>query len=178
MSIVKKILLALVIFIALLLIVALFVKKEYVIEREITIKKPNTTVYDYIRYLKNQDNYSVWASLDPDMKREYKGIDGTVGFIAAWDSENQDAGKGEQEIINIEEGQRVDYEIRFKEPFESKGNTYLITQQIDASSTKVTWGYSGEMAYPTNLLLLLINMDNMLGPDLEQGLLNLKDILE
>lgn len=35
------------------------------------------------------------------MKREFRGEDGTVGFVAAWDSENPDAGKGEQEIIGI-----------------------------------------------------------------------------
>ena len=31
----------------------------------ITINQPKKTVFDYIRMLKNQDNFSVWAKMDP-----------------------------------------------------------------------------------------------------------------
>ena len=43
--------------------------------------------------------------VDPDMKREFKGMDGTVGFIYAWNG-NKRAGEGEQEIKTIEEGKK------------------------------------------------------------------------
>ena len=36
--------------------------------------------------LKNQDDYSKWASIDSTMKKSYKGIDATPGFVAAWDN--------------------------------------------------------------------------------------------
>lgn len=39
----------------------------------------------------------------PDRIREYKGTDGTVGFIYSW-SGNKDAGQGEKEIMNLIEG--------------------------------------------------------------------------
>jgi hypothetical protein len=32
-----------------------------------------------------------------------RGTDGTVGFVYGWDSKNKNAGKGEQEIMNITE---------------------------------------------------------------------------
>lgn len=178
MKTIKRILLALAAIIVLALVIALFIKKEYLIEREITINKPKIEVFEYIKYLKNQDNYSVWASMDPDMIKEFRGTDATVGFISAWESQNKSVGKGEQEIVKIDEGNRIDYELRFVEPFEDKGNTYLITESLGDSSTKVRWGYSGKMNYPMNLMTLFINMDKMLGPDLETGLSNLKTILE
>ncbi len=49
------------------------------------------------------------------MKTEYRGTDGTVGFVSAWDSPVRDAGKGEQEITKIDDGKRIDYELRFYE---------------------------------------------------------------
>ncbi len=164
--------------IVIVLIAALFVKKEYVCEREIVINKPLPEVFDYIRQLKNQDNYSVWATMDTAMKREYKGVDGTVGFIAAWESDNKDVGKGEQEITGITEGQRIDYQLRFKEPFESEGHTYLTTSAEGENATKVLWGFDGKMNYPSNIMLLFMDMEKMLAPDFETGLQNLKAVLE
>lgn len=178
MKTIKRILLGLAAIIILALVIELFTKKEYLIEREIIINKPNVEVFDYVKYLKNQDNYSVWAKMDPNMSKDFRGTDGTVGFVSAWESEKDDVGKGEQEIIKIDDGNRIDYEIRFAEPFEDKGNTYLITESTGDSTTKVKWGYTGKMKYPMNLMMLFMNMEKMLGPDLEQGLSNLKTILE
>lgn len=70
--------------IALILIIALFSKKNYKINREIIINAPLEKVFTYLKQLKNQDNFNKWVMVEPDMKREFKGIDGTVGFIYAW----------------------------------------------------------------------------------------------
>ena len=178
MKILKKILLVLVGIIALVLIVALFVKKEYAVERDITIEKPKYEVFEYVKYLKNQDNFSKWATMDPAMIKEFRGTDGTVGFVSAWESENPDVGKGEQEIMKITEGARIDYEIRFLEPFEATDNAYMTTESVNDSLTKVSWGFNGKMNYPMNLMLLFMDMEKMLGGDLETGLTNLKGVLE
>lgn len=178
MKIIKKILIAVVIIIAIPLIVALFTKKEYAVEREVIINKPKQEVFDYIKFVKNQDNYSVWAKMDPAMKKEYKGTDGTVGFISAWDSQIKDVGKGEQEIMKISDGERLDFELRFKVPFEATDNAYMTTKTIAENQTKVKWGFEGKMNYPMNFMLLFMDMEKMLGTDLAIGLTNLKQVLE
>ena len=101
MKMLMKILIASAILIAIPLIVALFVKKDYAVEREITINKPKQEVFDYVKLLKNQDNYSIWATMDPNMKKTYRGTDGTVGFVSAWESKVDSVGVGEQEIKKI-----------------------------------------------------------------------------
>jgi len=180
MKIVKKILIGIAGIVALLLIVALFVKKEYAVEREIVINKPKQEVFDYVKFLKNQDNYSKWNMMDPNSKRDFKGTDGTVGATYFWDSQNEDVGKGEQEITKITEGERIDMELRFKIPFESTDNAYMTTEMIDSTQTKVRWGFNGKMPYPFNLMpvLCMMDMDEMLGGDLLIGLNNLKAVLE
>src|SRR5438093_8050304 len=118
MNILLIILVAIAIIIAIILIAAAITGKEYVIEREITINKPKQEVFNYIKFLKNADQYNKWVMMDPNLKKDYKGTDGTAGFIYYWDSANKNVGKGEQEITKIIEGERVDYEIRFIKPFE------------------------------------------------------------
>lgn len=164
--------------VVLLLIVALFVKKDYAISREITIKKPKAEVFNFLKFLKNQDKFSKWATMDPNMKQEFRGTDGQPGFVSAWDSDKKDVGKGEQEIKKITDGEQIDYEIRFIKPFAGIAQASLITQQLSLEETKVTWAFQSKMKYPMNLMLLFMNMDKMVGNDLSTGLSNLKKIME
>ena len=120
-------------------VVALFVKKSYAIEREIIINKPKQEVFNYIKNIKNQDDFNKWTMLDPDMKKDFSGIDGTLGFIYAWDS-NKNAGAGEQEITSITEGERITMELRFVRPFASVAHVYMNTKAESDHSTKVKWG--------------------------------------
>lgn len=178
MKILFKIILGVVVLVAILLIVALFVKKDYSVEREITINKPRNQVFDYIKYLKNQDNYSVWAKMDPKMKKEYRGTDGTPGFVSAWESDDNNVGKGEQQIENISEGDRIDLDLHFIKPFEGRADARMITESVADNQTKVKWGFDSKMKYPMNIMLLFMNMEKMIGNDLQTGLDTLKVVLE
>jgi hypothetical protein len=160
----------------LILVAALFVSKTYHVESEVLIERDNDEVFDYIRYLRNQDFYSKWVMSDPDKKTDFRGTDGSVGFVYAWDSENKSAGKGEQEIINIDEGRNVDIEIRFEKPFEGVAQTRLSTQSTSADQTRVNWSMEGEQKYPMNLMTLF--MKKMLVKDMDTSLSTLKKIME
>ena len=92
MKILKSLIFIILGLIALLLIAGLFIKKEYGVERQVVILKSRTEVFNYIKLLRNQDNFSVWATRDPGMKKEFRGTDGTVGAISAWDSESDEVG--------------------------------------------------------------------------------------
>ena len=165
-------------FFALWLGLALLMKTEYTVSRSIIIQKPLETVFSYLKLLKNQDNFSVWAKMDPNMTKTYKGTDGQVGFIAAWDSENPEVGKGEQEIVNIVDNERIDIKLRFKEPFEAEDDAYFVTEAVDSTHTKVKWGFKGYMDYPSNLMLLAYDIEKELGGALQTGLEDLKKVLE
>ncbi len=158
------------------LVLGLFGKKEMKAERKIVINKPKAVVYDYIKLLANQNQYSKWASMDTNMKKSYRGEDGSVGFVSAWDG-NSDVGKGEQEIKKIGTD-RIDYELRFEKPFKSTNTTFMSTTAINDSTTKVTWGFEGKINYPLNAMSVFTDMSKSIGDDFEEGLKNLKPILE
>jgi uncharacterized protein YndB with AHSA1/START domain len=172
------ILIIVLVIIAIPFIIALFVKKEYKVVREVVIHKSVTEVFDYIKHLKNQDSYSKWAMMDPNMKKTFTGTDAKVGFISAWESEDKNVGVGEQEIIKITENERIEFELRFHKPFKAVHLAYMTTEKISEDQTKVQWGFEGDMKYPMNLMLLFMNFDKMIGGDLETGLSRLKVNLE
>ena len=178
MKILKTILIGIIAIIVLTLVVALILPQKYSVKREIVINQSKELVFEYIKYLRNQDNYSSWAMLDPDMKKDFRGTDGTVGFVSAWESNNPEVGKGEQEIINIFDGKRIEFELRFIEPFQATDLAYMATENINNNITKVTWGFNGKMSYPMNLMLPFLKMEEILGNDLQDGLDKLKLILE
>jgi hypothetical protein len=178
MKILVGIILVLAGIIILLLIIGLFLRKDYSVGKEVVINKSKITVFDYLKLLKNQNKFSVWGSMDPNMKTDFRGTDGTEGFVSAWDSDVKNVGKGEQEILKIIDGERIDYEIRFLKPFKSTSWAYITTTAVAENQTRVHWEFNGKMKYPTNLMLLFMNMEKMVGGDLDKGLQNLKSILE
>lgn len=178
MKLLKRILVVLLVLVALVLVIALFLPKEYKVERTVLIDRPKQEVFDYLVLLKNQDNFSKWAKMDPDMKKYYRGTDGKVGFVSGWKSDKEDVGAGEQEIKGIVENEQIDYEIRFKEPYESKADAHMTTERFSDSKTRVKWSFEGKMPWPWNFMCLFKSMDEMVGGDLQTGLDNLKGELE
>ena len=175
MNILVIILIALATVIGAALIAALFIKKEYFLKKDIIINRPVDEVFNYVRLLRNQDFFSKWVMTDPSMKKNFKGVDGTVGFVYAWEG-NKKAGKGEQEIIGIKPNEEIDIEVRFVRPFESTAKTPIYLERISQRQTKITWGMQGASKYPLNLMNPL--MGGMLQKDLEVSLNTLKNNLE
>lgn len=165
------------IIIAIPFIIALFVKKEYSVESEIVIDRPNPIVFDFLKYLKNHETFSKWGKTDAHIIKQYFGSDGTVGFISAWDSPDKKVGKGQQEIRKISVGKRIDLELRILKPYQSVAHAYLTTDPVARNQTVVVWGFSSRMNYPMNLLLLF-DIKKVIRKDLSQGLDSLKQELE
>ena len=162
-----------VLFIIMLVLIA---PTDFKMEKEIVINKSKDEVFAYLKSLKNQDDWSPWNRKDPNMKKEFRGTDCTVGCLAAWDSQDKNVGKGEQEIIKITEGERVDFELRFEKPMKATNNAFLSAKSSGTNATTVTWGFSGVSKRPMNVMTLL--MRGMLTKAFNEGLSNMKKILE
>ena len=161
-----------------ILLIAFFAPSGYEVARSIQIQREQEIVYHYLRFMQNQRHYSVWAKMDPKQEVYFSGIDGDVGFILGWKSEVDSVGAGEQEIKSLTPLNQIKTEVRFKEPFESVGNSEMNITAIDSSVTNVEWKFSGESSFPMNAILLFMDMEEMLGQDLQSGLNNLKTVLE
>lgn len=164
--------------VALFLIMALFVDRSYKVERSNLVNVSNEIAFDYLVHLENQEDYGVWFDMDPNMKVWYEGNSGEVGSKLCWSSKNEEVGTGEQEIIAIDQGKRIDFKLRFFEPQEMESDLYLITKEVEPGKSKIIWGMSGEVPYPWNIMLLFMSMEDQVGKDLKSGLKNMETILE
>ncbi len=168
------VLLAIVIVFVLLAIIA---PKSYEVNRSIIINKSLPEVFEYLKYIKNQDYWSPWKKKDPNMKQEFVGTDGEVGFMVRWDG-NKDVGVGEQEILHIEHNEHIISKLRFFKPWKSESDAYIRVTEIEENQTNVTWGFKGRNSMPFNVFMLFFSFEKTVGKDFEDGLSSLKGILE
>ena len=161
----------------LVIFLAAIAPKSYNVFRSVEIAKSREQVFEYLRYLEKQREWSPWEKKDPDMEHKLTGTDGQVGAVSYWNG-NKQVGEGEQEITNIEEGKRIEGELRFFKPWKSTSDCYLDVEDAGSGSTKVTWGFSGKNKFPMSIFMLFMNMDKAVGKDFEEGLANLKSKLE
>jgi hypothetical protein len=176
MKILKRIGIAIVILIALPFVIALFIPRTYTVSVSETINRPKQVVFDYVRMLDNQKQYSVWVMADPNLNPVITGTDGTVGVIQKWNSKMDEVGEGEQEITALTPD-RMDLEIRFKRPFESTARGADIFKSISENQTLLTVEFYSKESYPMNLPSYIFGR-NMVKRDQAKNLQNIKRILE
>jgi hypothetical protein len=146
------------------------------IEKSIDISRKDSEVFEYLKFTKNQDNFSVWNMTDPGMKKKYSGTDGTIGFVYGWDSTNKNVGAGEQETKEIVNGKRIEFEVRFFRPMQNTGKAIFNLDKKGENLTGVSWIFDSPSKFPYSLFAPFFK--KMLGKDLDNGLANLKNILE
>ena len=171
----NKILYILLALIALVLIAMFAVSEKYHFEKSIVINAPAEKVYSHINSVKAFNQWNPWLDLDPAMKIEYSGNQGQIGDRYCWDSTNDDAGAGCQEIVELVPNKKQKTRMEFKRPFEDTSySEVILTPQ--GNQTRVTWTLESELERPMNLMAVFMNsaMDESYG----KGLTKLKEIAE
>jgi effector-binding domain-containing protein len=161
--------------VASVIIFGLVGRKDYHVERSIEIDAPANTVYEYVRFFKNFNQWSPWSGLDPHLVSSVTGTDGEVGATYSW-SGNKDVGKGKQ-IIRSLNPSRIETELVFVEPWEDTAPSFMAFEP-KGKKTKVTWGMDMHVAFPWNGMAMFTNMDAAIGKDYAKGLANLKKVTE
>lgn len=160
----------------LVLLLYLLAPATYDVSRTVELQVAPGETFEYLKYLKNQDEWSPWGRKDPAMKKGFRGTDGTVGAVSTWEG-NKQVGAGEQEITRIDPDRRIETKLRFLKPWKSTSDAYLEVEPVPGGSL-VRWGFRGSNGFPMRLMLLFMSMDKMVGKDFEEGLSNLKARLE
>jgi uncharacterized protein YndB with AHSA1/START domain len=172
----KKFLLAVVILAAVASGLALMQPDTFRIERSALVKAPPERVFAYLNDFHQWPAWSPWERLDPAMQRAYSGAARGQGAIYTW-SGNDDVGQGRMEIVDSTPPQTLAIRLDFVKPFESHNDVrFVLTPRPDG--TAVNWTMSGRSPFVMKLIGLFTSVDEMAGPDFEQGLANLKEAAE
>ncbi|MEM0946170.1 MAG: SRPBCC family protein [Pseudomonadota bacterium] len=171
-----KWLLGLVVAFALVVIIGGFLlPREVVVSRSVDIEAPASTIFPHVNSLKATEAWSPWLERDPGVQLTYTGPDAGVGATLSWQSDDPQVGVGSQEIIASTENAQVDTALDF-------GDMGIATARFlleeAGGVTTVSWDLTTDMgAGPVGRWMGLM-MDGWVGGDYEQGLQNLKSLVE
>ena len=158
--------------VVLLLAVIVTRPSEYRVERASTMTAPPTVIFDFVNDFHRWSSWSPWEKLDPAMTRTYDGSSAGSGAIYSW-SGNDKVGAGRMTITDSKPGERIVIKLEFFKPWEATSTTtFTFTGQGD--TTKVVWTMDGANDLKGKAFTLFMNMDDMVGRDLEKGLSELK----
>ena len=150
--------------------------KEMIVEQSVIINIPSQKAYNYLKFCKNQENFSVWNMADPGKKTTATGTDGTEGFVYTWDSNQKSVGAGSQQFVKLVEGKSIEYVINFLRPMKNIGHAGFKLESLINNQTTVTWTFRSPTKFPMSLFKGIFI--KMLSKDLAKSLQNLKGILE
>lgn len=159
-----------------LVIMASCSSKPYDVKRDIEINVPASYIVAQVTNHTTRGNWSPWDMKDPDMKKEFSGPENGVGAKLNWSSESEEVGTGSLEVTEITDFSYVKNQLIFTAPFESESVVEWWFEEKDGV-TKATWGSRGELP-GLAALFMGETMDEMMGPDFETGLANLKKMCE
>lgn len=176
MKIIKWISIILLLIIAGLIIIGLIAPKEFSMRRSILIHADRTTVYEILADFNRMIEWSPWAKLDPNCTYEYAGKAGEVGHSYTWKG-NKDVGSGKMILTQVIPNEKLSFDLKFLEPFESESNGDWILKD-SANATLLSWTFHTRYSFVSSIFMFFMDMDKMLGADYEKGLESLKEIAE
>jgi hypothetical protein len=158
-------------------VVALFVavvatrQSAYHVERELEVAAPTELVFGILNDLHQFAGVLVLfgSPLDPEAPKTFEGPAAGVGQSVAW------SGKATMTIEESIPNQKVGMRLELVAPMKSTA-TYALSVAGTSTSSFVTWSMRGRHNFIGKAFGMFVNMDNMLGADIEKGLAQLKTV--
>jgi hypothetical protein len=172
----KWILLSVVALVVVFIAVVAVQPADFKIERSATLRAPASAAFAQVNDFQNWRAWSPWEKIDPALKRSYDGPKAGTGAIYAWQG-NKDVGEGRMTITESRPGELVRIKLEFFKPFAAT-NTAVFSFKPAGDSTAVTWTMTGQNNFLSKAMCLFVDMDRMVGGMFEQGLTQMKTVVE
>jgi hypothetical protein len=149
---------------------------DFRVTRTATMAASPEVVFSQVNDLQKWNDWSPWAKLDPNAKNTFSGPAAGVGAAFAW-AGNNEVGEGRMTITESKPNEAVVMKLEFIKPFEAV-NTTEFTFKPEGNTTTVTWSMFGKNNFMSKAVGLFIDCDQMVGGQFEQGLANLKSVVQ
>lgn len=161
---------------AVFLITALVAPKDITMERTAMMKAPKELVFEQMVKFRNWPKWSPWVEMEPDVAITYNGTDGEPGSSYVW--KGKKTGEGEMKNAGVT-GTQMNYDLMFKEPFESHATGFLKAEDAGNGETRATWTFNTHVGFPWNGMMAIMGMlTGGVGKDFDKGLANMKAYVE
>jgi Polyketide cyclase / dehydrase and lipid transport len=146
------------------------------ITRKATISASAPAVFAQVNDFHKWESWSPWEKIDPALKRTYEGAAAGTGAIYSWAGNNQ-VGEGRVTIIESRPSDLIRIKLEFMKPLAAT-HAAEFTFEPEGDQTAVTWSMAGENKFIAKGISLLMNMDKMIGGQFEQGLAQMRSVVE
>ena len=146
--------------------------RDFLVHRSILINVPRAQVHAAVSNLEEWSQFMPWNDVSNDLQFDFGDKRKGIGATKSWVS---DAGKGSFTITDASIDQGVSCEISFGE--KEKPAVANFYYDDTPKGTMMQWSMRGRVEAPLGGYMTLL-IDNMLGPVIEKGLIQLKDHLE
>ncbi|MEE2936523.1 MAG: GyrI-like domain-containing protein [Planctomycetota bacterium] len=146
---------------------------HYAIKRSILIDAPAEQVFDTVADFATWPTWSPWLQIDPKVALNYTGKPGSLNAGYQWTGEI--VGQGEMQHFVLNRPRRIEDNLRFIEPVNSRADISFDFESVD-HSTKVTWQMTGKL--PWFLFWLKPTITMFISMDYDRGLKMLKEFVE
>jgi len=146
------------------------------VSRSAVIDAPAEAVFARLVDFHAWKDWSPWARLDPDAKESFEGPESGVGSSMAW-SGNRKVGAGRMTILECVKDELLRLKLDFERPMRAT-NAASFELKPEGGSTRLTWTMKGKNDFQAKLFSLFVNCEKLVGGDFEQGLANLKALVE
>ena len=175
MKIIRKLMVAMIAILVLLVIVGLFLPQQATMRRDILIKAAPGQIYAVLANPHDFNKWSPWAMIDPKATYEYFGADTGVGAGMRWSSADPHVGVGSSKIIEVDPNRRIRVELDFS----NQGlNWSEYRLNPEGNETRVVWEFEMHAGMNPIQRWFGLFIDKLVGPSYEQGLKNLKALVE
>jgi len=175
MKIFKRVMTVLVVLVILFAGCGWMISSSTYMDRAIDINTPAGPIYDILITPAKMGEWSPWDQIDPEgTTYTYEGHHKGEGAIRKW--EGDETGSGTQTWMECIHNK----EVKTKLEFEGMSNPAYATFILDEFEgyTEVTWQFETDYGANPFMHYMTLFTETMLGPDYEQGLLNLKKHVE
>jgi uncharacterized protein YndB with AHSA1/START domain len=175
-SILGYLFLALVAIVGVLCVVIATRPEDFNVTRSATFNASPAAVFEQVNDLHKWDAWSPWIKLDPNAKSTFEGPTSGKGSKMSWDG-NSDIGAGSMTIVESQPNEVVRIKLAFIRPFEGTSDVEMKVEP-QGDQTKLTWSMSGKNNFIAKAIGLVMDCEKMCGDQFEQGLANMKAIVE
>ena len=174
MKIFRRILLIILCIALVVITIGFFLPRKIHVQRTEKISASQKTIFKQVNTLKNWVRWFPWLQIDTSMQLIYSGPAAGVGATLKWMSTDMNVGNGSVSIISSFSSDSLEVVFDFAEKGKSTEKFIFLKEN---QNTNVSCSVDCDLGMNPISRWFGLFSDHLIGPDIEQGLLNLDQLV-
>ncbi|MDO9253888.1 MAG: hypothetical protein Q7U54_00145 [Bacteroidales bacterium] len=174
MKIFRRILLIILCIALVVIAVGYVLPRNVHVERKLVMNVSQKTIFNQVNTLRNWTKWLPWLQIDTSLRIRYSGPESGVGATLKWLSSDKNVGNGSISIISGVVSDSLEVVFDFAGKGKSTGKFVFIKEN---EGILVTYSLASDLGMNPISRWFGLFSDRLIGPDIEQGLYNLKELV-